>query len=1238
MEADLAYLTLNEDEDEALRLGHSDSFCASKMELGAETNEMGWDLSLRVQSRRALTMNSVWLREDGETSGVPNVTGFNTGKEETGVQKLKDINYRRLPRGKPTGHNENTKLERPRSGESSGSSKISVFAEATNPQVVFLMETKINKFKMEKVRQSCRYQSGIEVESMGSRGGLSLAWKGNASVVLQSFSHRHINVIVEEVGEKKWRLTGFYGSPYINEREAAWNLLRRLSNQGEYPWLVCGDFNEILYGCEKKGGLPRDEKKMEEFRQVLEDCQLADLGYSGNWFTWERGNLPETNIQERLDRGVGTEEWRSLFPDFIIQHLPHSFSDHCPILINTEYKVRRTWGESFRFEAWWVLEETFLEEVRMSWGASSDRDEENLAEIINTKIHLNMEIDKDESYWEQRARINWPKLGDRNTSFFHKQASSRKKTNLIQKLQLDDERETKEIEEMKEITRSYFVKLFSDGSQTSTDRTLSGIEACISEEDNANLKANFTKEEIRTALKEMGPTKAPGEDGLPAIFYQKCWPIIGEDVADYCLQQLNKGMDVSLINKTNIVLIPKVSNPTNISQFRPISLCNVIYKVIAKAIANRLRLVLHKCIDAAQSAFVPGRLITDNVLLAYEILHTLKNKKIGKRGLMAVKLDMSKAYDRVDWNFVKKVMEKMGFDKGWVHMVLKCVSSVSYSVIINGLASESFCPHRGLRQGDPLSPFLFLFCGEGLSSLMRLEKAENIIKGVKASRNGPTISYLLFTDDCILFVEATERDAISLKQILMEYERNLGQCVNFDKSTVFFSTITQEREKMAISQVLVVRRSNDIERYLGLPSMVGKRKRASFQNLKDRFKLRIDNWSIHFLSQGGKEVFIKAILQAIPTFSMACFLLPKTLCKDLEGIIAKFWWQKSRNRKGIHWCTWKDLCRLKEDGGIGFRNLENFNVSLLAKQGWRLINYPDSLLARVLKAKYYPNTNFAEARLGNLPSLTWRSVWAARGLLEKGMCWRVGKGDKISIWDDLWISGKEADRVSNQVSNEDIKLVSDLIDSNRRRWKSELIKNTFAIDTAEKILQIPLAELAHEDLQVWRGELTGGFFNLKIKRVVSDDLCPRCRQAEEDGSHIFQKCPATIEIWNQLQLNWVLRHNDTSMWDWLTWDFEKGVDIVRKINRYITELDAVRVEYGLPQVAENYPQTHSSGRITIQFDAALDGKTLKLATGLLVRDEKGDIMASEAVIHFNIAIPFTAEAYAGLEATKLGSR
>ncbi|KAA3479129.1 reverse transcriptase [Gossypium australe] len=296
-----------------------------------------------------------------------------------------------------------------------------------NPQIVFFMEIKIHKKQMKRVRRSYGFHNGVEVDSDGSKGGLCMAWKENVPISARSYSRRHIDAFVDDqIHGNKWRFTGFYGSPYAREREESWNLLKSLREDEGQSWLVYGDFNEILYSFEKKGGLPREEQRMEDFRNVLQDCQLIDVGYTGRWFTWERGNSPETNIKELLDRGE-------------------------------EYIER---SNAFKFEAWSVLEDSFEAEVKRLWVSNpgdlmqkleylqqglrrwatrigkarkrkkealtvklstlleAERINDNMAEMIDTKLQLNFKIDKDESYWEQRDRVNWLKLGDRNTAFF----------------------------------------------------------------------------------------------------------------------------------------------------------------------------------------------------------------------------------------------------------------------------------------------------------------------------------------------------------------------------------------------------------------------------------------------------------------------------------------------------------------------------------------------------------------------------------------------------------------------------------------------------------------------------------------------------------------------------------------------------------------------------------------------------------------------------------------------------
>ncbi|KAA3476813.1 reverse transcriptase [Gossypium australe] len=770
-----------------------------------------------------------------------------------------------------------------------------------------------------------------------------------------------------------------------------------------------------------------------------------------------------------------------------------------------------------KFEAWWTIEETVEETIKKSWNSNSgtiveklgklqvdlkewassikkgkeglkkklteelevllekERTDDTLAKIIDTRVQLNMEIDRDEIYWEQRARANWLKVGDKNSVFFHNYALARKKMNMISRLEVRGGRLTSEESEISEEATSFFQEMFMSRRVGDLSHILSGIKECISSDINDSLVATFTAEEVFVALKEMGPTKARGPDGFPTLFFQRYWHIVGGDVVNFCLGILNDDQSFGKLNSTDIVLIPKVKNPINLANFRPISLCMILYKIVAKTVANRLQRVIGKCIDEAQSAFVPGRLISDNVLLAYEMLHTFRRKRTGTKGFMAVKVDMSKAYDRVEWDFLKEVMLKMGFGKKWVDLILKCITTTSFAVNINGKRGRTFNATRGLRQGDPLSPFLFLLCSEGLSALMRMVLKEGLLKGAKASRGGPELMHLLFADDCILFGEATREGANLLKGILKEYERCSGQCVNFDKSIIFYSSNTTEEHRGAVAAVLGMRNSTNMKQYLSLPSVVGRRKKDSFQVLKEKILFRIKGWSNRFLSQGGKEVFIKSVLQAIPTYAMTCFLLPNSFCREIEQLMSRFWWQKAHGKKGIHWCQWKDLCQSKEQGGMGFRDMAKFNMALLTKQGWRLMNNPDSLVARVFKAKYFPKENFLNSRLKINCSFTWKSIWAAKGILIDGLCWKVGSGKDISVLNDVWIPDLQMLRLSHHVNNFSDFKVAELIEANSREWKIEVIESTFPAAIAAKIVCIPLAKAAHDDLLAWRGESTGEF-------------------------------------------------------------------------------------------------------------------------------------------------------------------
>ena len=265
---------------------------------------------------------------------------------------------------------------------------------------------------------------------------------------------------------------------------------------------------------------------------------------------------------------------------------------------------------------------------------------------------------------------------------------------------------------------------------------------------------------------------------------------------------------------------------------------------------------------------------------------------------MTLKLDMSKAYDRVEWCCLEKIMEKLGFAKRWRCLVMNCVTSVTYAIRVNGSPMGCITPTKGIRQGDPLSPYLFLLCAKGLSSLIKALVANGVMKGISICREGPELFHLFFANDSLIFCKASMENCDELQRVLGVYERASGQQLNRAKTSLFFSKNTPRDIQGEIQRRFGAQVIKQHEQYLGLPSLVGKNKRNNFTDIKEKLGKKLARWKEKLISKAGKEILIKAVALAIPTYTMSCFKIPDSLCDDLTSMIRNFWWgQKSDEKK-----------------------------------------------------------------------------------------------------------------------------------------------------------------------------------------------------------------------------------------------------------------------------------------------------------------------------------------------------
>uniref|UniRef100_A0A803QFT1 Reverse transcriptase domain-containing protein n=1 Tax=Cannabis sativa TaxID=3483 RepID=A0A803QFT1_CANSA len=1099
------------------------------------------------------------------------------------------------------------------------------------PNFIFLCETLCKKEKVERFKHAIGFEGMITAEVQGRSGGIAFLWRFQEEAFLQSYDHNHIDMVIKVQGWPEFRLTGIYGEPDRTRRHLTWQLINDLSLRSSLPWCLIGDMNNVLSQTVKKGGRPYPNWLLQGFQDVLSSCNLIDMDMEGYPYTWERGKGTANCIEIRLDRALVSPTWMDNFQDAKLVNYEISTSDHSPLFLDPIMRTVAATRRKFKFENAWLREPMCRTIVESAWSSTNDqpltskithcstvlaewgkditgnfqqriaaskkklkslkrrRDECSIQMYQEEKKHLFETFTQKEVFWRQRSKQLWLKEGDQNSKYFHAVAKTRRRNNHIRSIQNEFGQVIDWESGIQEVMISYFQNLFTP-SITQWDDVVDCIPRTISQLQNEQMLAPIDDKEVQDALFQMHPDKSPGPDGMSPGFYQKFWGIVGKDVVKLVTDFFATGIFEANLPNTNIVLVPKKKNPKSMLDLRPISLCNVLYKIVSKVLANRLKKVLYCVISENQSAFIPGRLITDNIMVSFEIMHYMKRKSSGKNGVMAMKLDMSKAYDRVEWGYLQAILQRMGFDDHMVKLFMACVSTAKYQVSHAGKEFGNIIPGRGLRQGDPLSSYLFIICTEGLSALIRHYEQRHLIRGIKVARGAPIVSHIFFADDSYIFCRANEEESYNVLQLLNTFERASGQKINYDKSSIFFSRNTQVGIRDAICGDLGIHEADDNTTYLGLPNIIGRKKTAILGYLKERVQKRVQSWKGKLLSKAGKEVLLKTVAQALPNYAMSVFLLPAETSKEMERIMCKFWWQSNNKKdKSIHWMSWERMCKPKSHGGLGFRSLYDFNVALLGKQAWRLLSYPNSLVSKIYKARYFPNCSFLAAEIGGNPSFIWRSMMEALPLIKQGAALRVGSGSAIDILQDPWLPDEEDPFVHTVSESLKGKSVSQLMQVGNRQWDLEILQDIFIDRDINLIVTIPL-HIEDADAWYWRNEKLGhysvksaykvlqdiqghtgttansGFWRklwnlkvppkvknflwqastnclptktqLKIKHVPIDDKCPFCLADHETINHVLVLCPFSQACWAGLNVG-DPGSMQGSFADWLLQMFEK---------------------------------------------------------------------------------------------------
>jgi len=461
------------------------------------------------------------------------------------------------------------------------------------------------------------------------------------------------------------------------------------------------------------------------------------------------------------------------------------------------------------------------------------------------------------------------------------------------------------------------------GAQQARAVTVDWNQFELTRHDLQHLEAEFTEDELNATVPDIASDKAPGPDGFIGSFYKASWDIIRDLLAAANYFYSNHDQHFNLLNNANIVLLPKKEDASTVGDFRPISLSHSVAKIISKMLATRLSSDLDTLVSRAQSAFIRKRSIQDNFLYTQNIIRELL--RTGKPTLF-LKLDIAKAFDTVRWYYMQEVLEHFGFRHRWRNWVTTLLAASSSSVLLNGARGKWFRHRTGLRQGDPLSPMLFILAMEPLQ--LMLNKATEQGRLTPICNRKAKLRISLFADDAAIFLNPVSEEVQVVRNILDAFASVSGLTTNTSKSAAY----PVKCEGLDLQHILESFQCPIKEfpcTYLWLPLHVKQVRRVDIQPLIDKVGKRLQSWKGKLLNRAGRLKLVNSVLTSIPTYYLTVFRLQKWAVKKIDKLRRSFLWKGAADVHGGHCLVnWSKTKRPKAFGGLGILDLDLFSRTL----------------------------------------------------------------------------------------------------------------------------------------------------------------------------------------------------------------------------------------------------------------------------------------------------------------------